>query len=219
MMKKPSFKKYLPFIPIVGILAYVVVFVIAASGYPGGSVNIPNDTSGYSFFHNFLCDVMNPITQGGVLNHARSLAIVSHLILSVTMMAFFYILPDIFPEKNRNTQLVRVFGVLTMFGFVFMYTEYHDSIVTLTAILGTIALIPFFIEVLKYPNNGLRQLAFFCYSLSFVVFFIFVSKLGFYYLPFLQKITFIIDAWWVVWVSLIVMRKNKLLAQPSEVRA
>ena len=98
---------------------------------------------------------MNPVTQGGILNDARSMAIVSHLILSITMMAFFYILPDIFSVKNRNTKLVRFFGVLTMIGFVFMYTEYHDSIVTLTAVLGTIALIPFFIEVNKYPKKGL----------------------------------------------------------------
>jgi len=210
---------YYPFIPIVGMIAYLIVFIIAASGYPGGSVNIPNDHSGYSFFHNFLCDVMNPVTQGGILNDARSMAIVSHLILSITMMAFFYILPDIFSVKNRNTKLVRFFGVLTMIGFVFMYTEYHDSIVTLTAVLGTIALIPFFIEVNKYPKKGLRHLAFFCYILSFIVFFIFVSKLGFYYLPFLQKITFVFDAWWVIWVSLIVMKKNRLQMRLSQISA
>ncbi|MEQ8927123.1 MAG: hypothetical protein RLO81_14985 [Fulvivirga sp.] len=201
-------KYYLPFIPIIGMGAYLLVFSIAAIDYPGGSIN-KTSADGYSFFHNFLCDVMNPVTQGGKENSARGMAIISHLILSFTMITFFYLLPEIFAHKNRNTNLVRVFGVITMTVFIFMFTEYHDSIVTLTAILGTVALVPFFLELRNYPNKGLKQLAYVCYALSVIVFFIFETKIGFYYLPFLQKITFAFDAWWVIWVCCIVIRKNQ----------
>jgi len=200
-------KNYLPFVAIIGMAAYLVVFSFAAVDYPGGSENYAV-YDGYSFFHNFLCDVMNPVTQGGLVNKARGLAIVSHIILSITMISFFYILPDIFSWENRNTRLTRVFGVLTMTVFLFMFTSYHDTIVTLTAVLGSIALIPFFIELTKYQHKGLKNLAYTCYFLSFVVFVIFVTKFGFYYLPFLQKITFAFDAWWVVWVSIIVIKKR-----------
>lgn len=200
--------KYLPYFPIWGMGLYIIVFIFAASGYPGGSINIPNAV-GYSFYHNFLCDVMNPITQAGSINDARSLAIVSHLILSFTMISFFYILPKIFPEKNRNTKLIAYFGMATMFVFIFMYTPYHDLIVTITGVLGTLALIPFFIELHHYKNKGLKQLAYLCYVLSLIVFFIFETKIGFYYLPFLQKITFFVDAWWVIWSCLIVINLNK----------
>ena len=211
------FKYYLPYITIAAMGAYLIVFSIAALDYPGGSTNIP-DYIGYSFFHNFLCDVMNPVTQTGVLNHARPLAIVSHLILSFTMISFFYLLPEIFSVKNRNTKLTRGFGMLTMFVFIFMYTEHHDSIVTATAVLGTIALIPFFIELANYPNLGLKNLARICFGLSLIVFLIFVSKIGFYYLPFIQKMAFVLDASWVIWVSLIVIKKNRLLAEKIMVK-
>lgn len=192
-------------------VTYLIVFSFAAVDYPGGSENYAQ-YAGYSFFHNFLCDVMNPVTQGGLVNEARGLAIVSHVILSITMITFFYILPEIFSWKNRNTQLIRIFGVLTMSVFIFMFTSYHDTIVVLTALLGTVALVPFFIELTKYHNKGLKQLAYVCYLLSFVVFIIFVTKIGFYYLPFLQKITFGFDAWWVIWVSVIVIKKRSLAA-------
>jgi hypothetical protein len=205
-MTKPI-KHYIPYIPIIGFGLYLIVFSFAITDYPGGSVNIPDDV-GYSFFHNFLCDAMNPITQANVVNEARPLAIVSHVILSGTMIAFFYILPDIFTVKNLNTRLIRIFGVLTMVIFIFMYTPYHDTIVTLTAIFGSVALIPYFIELWNYPNVGLKKLAILCYILSFIVFLIFVTKIGFYFLPFIQKITFVLDAWWVIWVSVIVMKKN-----------
>ena len=210
-MSKP-FKFYLPRLTIAGLGVYLLVFAIAAKGYPGGSTNLPV-YNGYSFFHNFLCDVMNPVTQTGVQNEVRPLAIVSHLVLSFTMISFFYLLPEIFSFTNRNTKLTRGFGMLTMFVFIFMYTEYHDAIVTATAVLGTLALIPFFIELPKYQNANLKTLAVACFALSVVVFLIFISKIGYYYLPFIQKMAFVLDGSWVIWVSLIVIRKNKLAAQ------
>ena len=209
-----SFKFFLPYLTIVGLGIFLVVFTIAAYNYPGGSSNLP-EYNGYSFFHNFLCDVMKPVTQTGVINKARPLAIVSHLILSFTMISFFYLLPELFSFSNKNTKLTRAFGMLTMTVFIFMYTPYHDSIVTATAILGTVALIPFLIELPKYPNIGMKNLAKVCFGLSVIVFLIFVSKIGFYYLPFIQKIAFVLDGSWVIWVSLTVIKKNKLVAQTA----
>lgn len=200
--------KYLPYFPIFGLVLYIIVYTIAVSAYPGGSINHPN-AHGYSFYHNLLCDAMDPITQSGVINHARFMAIISHLILSLTMITFFYILPKIFPAKNRNTKLIAYFGVAAMTVFIFMYTEYHDLIVTMTGVLGTIALIPFFIELRNFKNKGLKQLAYLCYLLSIIVFFIFETKFGFYYLPFLQKVAFGVDACWVIWTCVIVINKNK----------
>lgn len=187
---------------------YIIVFTFAAMAYPGGSINQPH-ANAYSFYHNFLCDAMNPITQSGSINDARFIAIISHLILSVSMISFFYLLPKIFPEKNRNTKMITYFGIATMTIFIFMYTEYHDLIVTITGVLGTLAFIPFFIELHHYKNKGLKQLAYLCYGLSLAVFLIFHTKIGFYYLPFLQKITFVVDACWVIWSCLIVINKNK----------
>ncbi|NBW34670.1 MAG: hypothetical protein EBR30_06545 [Cytophagia bacterium] len=210
------FKNYYPYFPIAGFALYLIVFTLAALQYPGGSFNLPKAT-GYSFFHNFLCDVMDPVTKGGVFNPARMLAVVSHIILSLTMISFFYMLPEIFENRNRNFFMIRYFGMFTMTVFMLMATSYHDLIVTFTGVLGTLALIPFFIELRNYTDKRLIQLASLCFFMSIVVFFIFETKIGFYYLPFLQKITFVLDAWWVIWVSLIVMRKRKKLAYATSV--
>ena len=201
-------KKILPYFPIFGLGLYIIAFTFAASEYPGGSISYPY-ANGYSFYHNFLCDIMNPITQTGIINNARFLANISHMILSFTMISFFYILPKIFDVKNRNTTLIAYFGMATMTVFIFMYTEYHDLIVTITGVLGVIALIPFFIELQNFKNKGLKLLAYLCYALSIIVFFIFETKIGLYYLPFLQKITFVLDAYWVIWSCIIVINKNK----------
>jgi hypothetical protein len=206
--------KYLPYFPIFGIALYIIIFTFAASQYPGGSTNYPH-SNGYSFFNNLLCDAMDPITKNGSINSARFIAVISHLILSFTMISFFYILPKMFLIENRNTKLMSFFGRITMTIFIFMSTEYHDLIVTITGVLGTIALIPLFIELQYYKNKNMKHLVYLCYTLSVIVFLIFETKIGIYYLPIIQKITFAADALWVVWTCIIVINKNKtaLLAQ------
>jgi hypothetical protein len=199
--------RILPFFPMVGLLSFVVLFSLAATMYPGGSFNLPFE-EGFSFFHNFLCDLMNPITQGGWVNEARLMAISAHIVLSLAMLSFFAVLPKIFPHQNRNTKLVGWFGMTTMGVFTFMFTDFHDLVVVLTAVFGTVTLVPFFIEMNSHHNKRLRWMAYFCYALGVVVFISYVSKLGYYFLPFLQKMTFIVDALWVFWTCAIVLRKN-----------
>jgi len=203
-----NLKSKYPYYPIFGLISYVFLFSIAVNKYPGGSIN-DMASEGYSFFHNFLCDLMLSITENGNTNHARPIAIIGHLMLSFAMISFFYILPEIFSYKNLNTLLIRCFGVLTMSIFIFMYTQYHDLVVTLTGMFGIAALLPFMLEMRSYEVRGLKLLSYLCIALSLIVFISFETKIGFYYLPFLQKITFLFDAWWVVWVSLIVAKKRK----------
>ncbi len=193
--------------PLVGMGMFLVTFVYAASAYPGGSENIPRASS-YSFFHNFLCDLMEPQLLVGGENTARPKGIFAHVILSLTMMSFFYFLPEIFDWRNAKTQIIRYMGMLSMAVLGLMFTPYHDFLVTGTAVIGSIALIPFFLEMRKYPDGALKTLAYLCFAMSVVVFFIFVTKIGYYYLPFLQKITFMLDASWVIWVALIVFQKR-----------
>ena len=203
-----SFRYKYPYFPIIGLGLYIVFFLLATTKYPGGSIN-DITTVGYSYFHNFLCDLMLIITESGIVNTARPLGVISHILLGLTMMCFFYILPEIFRHTNKNTLIVRRFGVLTMCIFILMFTPYHDTIVILTGIFGTIALIPFFIELPKCEDNALKIMSVVCFTLSIIVYLSFVTKVGFYYLPMLQKITFVIDAFWVIWVSLIVAKKHE----------
>lgn len=190
---------------------YLILFVSAALLYPGGSENIPLDKTGYSFFHNFLCDANNEYTYSGLKNPGQSIAVFAHLVLSFTMMSFFYVLPGIFSHQNRNTKLIRVLGVVSMTIFIFMYKEsYHDFAVTLTGIFGSMAFVPIFIELVKYKNKAFKTLTYIVFVMSIALYLGFETKIGIYYMPFLQKFVFMIDASLVIWTGLIVIRKNKV---------
>lgn len=202
-------KSKYPYFPIAGLLGFSLFFVIATSFYPGGSVNVIA-AEGYSYFHNFFCDLMSLNLEEGVVNDARPIAIVGHLMLSFSLISFFYILPEIFQKQNRNTRIIRAIGMLSMTIFIFMFTKYHDLIVTISGVFTIITFIPFFIELINYENKGLKALSCLCVFLSLVLFLSYETKIGFYYAPFVQKIAFVFDSIWIIWVSMIVASKQQL---------
>ncbi len=189
---------------------YLILFTVAAILYPGGSDNIPTAQNGYSFFHNFLCDTNNEFSHSGIRNPGQPIAVLAHLVLSFTMMSFFYILPEIFSKQNRNTKLIRLFGVLSMAIFTFMYQEdLHDLIVTLVGVFGSMAFVPIFIELVKFEDKAFKALTYLVFIMSILLFLGFETKIGIYYMPFFQKFAFIVDATLVIWASLIVVRKGE----------
>jgi hypothetical protein len=94
--------------------------------------------------------------------------------------------------------------------FTFMYQEsLHDLVVTLTGIVGSMAFVPIFIELVKYKNKAFKTLTYIVFVMSIALYLGFETKVGIYYMPFLQKFVFIVDATLVIWTALIVIRKNK----------
>ena len=53
------------FIPLLGMLLFVILYVIAAYHYPGGSYVNPSQ-SGFSFRYNYLCDLLDNFAIDGV---------------------------------------------------------------------------------------------------------------------------------------------------------
>lgn len=198
-----------PYFPIFGISGFLIFFVISTTLYPGGSVN-EMASVGYSHFHNFICDLMSLNLPEGTVNDARPVAIVAHFMLSFAMISFFYILPEIFKKQNRNTRIIRTSGMLSMVIFIFLFTDYHDLVVTISGVLTIFTFIPFFLELIDYEHKGLKALATICFILSLMMFLSYETKIGFYYAPFLQKITFLFDSAWIIWVSLIVASKRQV---------
>lgn len=193
-------------------IIYLIMFTTAAILYPGGSDNVPDAQNGYSFFHNFLCDTNNEYSHSGLKNNGKLLANLAHIMLSITMMSFFYVMPNIFDHSNRNTKLIKILGVLSMAIFTFMYQEeLHDLVVTLVGIFASMAFLPIFIELVKYKNRPFKILTYVVFVMSIALYLGFETKVGIYYMPFLQKFVFMVDATLVIWTGIIVVKKNRVL--------
>jgi RsiW-degrading membrane proteinase PrsW (M82 family) len=156
-----------------------------------------------------LCDTNNEFTHSGLKNNGKVLANLAHIVLSLTMMSFFYVMPNIFNHSNRNTKLIKILGALAMAIFTFMYQEeLHDLVVTLVGVFASMAFLPIFIELVKYKNRPFKILTYIVFIMSLALYLGFETKVGIYYMPFLQKFVFMVDATLVYWTAIIVIRKN-----------
>ena len=180
-----------------GIGIYFLLFLAAAFMFPGGSA-FDACQSGFSFFHNYWCDLMGSVCEIGVKNDARPLAVTGHLIMSGTMMIVFYVMPFLFEKQNRNARLTRFFGFLAMAAMMFVFTDLHDRVIIFVALSGTVALLPFFMELEKSNHLFLRRYAYFCFVCCVVIFTVYETGFLIYWLPLLQKVVLLICVGWIL---------------------
>lgn len=199
---KKKLRKTLPILTIVGIGIYLLLFCVAAYQFPGGN-SVDACQEGFSFLHNYWCDLMSSHCPIGVLNASMLPAKIGHIVLSITTAIFFFLLPFLFENANQKQgKIIRIFGILSMSIFVFMFTSLHNQVINGTAVFSSIALITAFFELKKMKNRRFFYGAIICLFCCLSVFIIYQSGFLIYWLALIQKIALIVCLSWMVWVCL-----------------
>lgn len=193
-------KKILPNLTIAGIGIYILFFSIAAYKFPGGNVNDVCH-EGFSFCYNYWCDLMGSVCQIGVENAARPFAITGHIIICLTLILLFISMPFLFEKENRNSQITRILGTIAMLAMMFVFTDWHEVVIVAFAVLGTAALIPFFVELERSEHRIIRNYAYCCFAFCLMIFIIYQTGFGVYWLGLLQKVALIFCIGWILLVS------------------
>jgi hypothetical protein len=178
-------------IPLFGICLFLLLYIVAALLYPGGS-NAEKVSSGFSLQDNYWCDLMANTAKNGLVNPARPIAITAWIILCFSLGLFWIYLPGLFDVKNINHTIIQYAGTLTAIVAIFSFTRFHDVVINLSGIFGSITSIAAFIELKKAKQNDLLLMASFCYFLGVVNYFFYTTNFLISQLPLLQKITYLL---------------------------
>lgn len=173
-------------LPLYGIVLFVLLYVIAALLYPGGS-NTSTVSKGFSFWNNYWCDLTGDTAKNGAVNPARPVAIAAWVILCGSLGLFWILLPRLFTVPQHP--LIQYCGVIASVSAMLTFTVLHDTAINLAGFFGTIALVPAFVELKKAQYHHLLALALVCFLLGLVNYAIYMSKHGLAVLPALQKMT------------------------------
>jgi hypothetical protein len=196
-----------PKITIGGIVLFLLLYILAAKYYPGGSNFYPQE-KGFSLFNNYWCELLGENAKNGQSNHARPIALIAMLILTFSISLFWIKLPKLIPMRLWMSRILQISGVLSMFSAIFIYSSYHDFSVTISVLFGTLA---FLIALYGlYTHHFMRYFNYcvLCLVLIQVNNFIYLSSILIDYLPILQKITFIIVFSWIVALSMLFLKNN-----------
>ena len=177
-------------LPLYGISIFLLLYFFAAALYPGGS-NADCISEGYSLWNNYWCDLMADYAKNGHDNPARPVAIIAWVILCLSISLFWIYLPGLFPVKSVNHKIIQCCGTVAMIAAIFSFTKFHDTVINLAGLFGSVTLILAFIEFKKARRFDLLVSGLFCYFLGLVNYFIYTTHLFISKLPVLQKLTYV----------------------------
>jgi hypothetical protein len=191
-----------------GIFVFVILYVLAAFRYPGGSYADPLH-NGFSFWNNYLCDLLDTYTIGGQLNAARIYARLALLILCVSLIILWFHLPKLFPFKNNNQLLMRISGIAALVVILFLAAGNHDVVVRIAGVFGFIAFISAFIELYRAKFYFLLILGIFCLVIFFINYYIYETGIYIGMLPVIQKVTFVSFICWFLMLNIALYQRLK----------
>lgn len=195
--------------PVVGITAFLFLYGYAASAYPGGTKLDPR-TVGYSHLDNYWCDLLVPVAYNGQPNPGMVYAVIGTVLLPLTLTAFWLSLPSLFANQRRKSQWVRWTGCASMSLATLVYTPMHDSIITVSGLLGLIAFAVATVALAQAKETTLFSLAIVAYIFAFADLVMWRGGVMLAYLPIIQKFAFVSFFVWVVACGIGLNRKLNL---------
>lgn len=195
-------------LPIFGIVIYVILFFIAAFLYTGGHESVPN-AKGFSWIHNYWCDLM-ATKKFGRYNEGHLIAKIGHIVITSSVLIFFLVFPYLFESVNRRLRCVQFFGATAMVSIFFVFTASHNLSINLMVFFGLIAGVLGLIELWKSKKNKTLYGAFICLSANVVAYLMYATDFLIEFLPAFQKVVIVITFIWIIWVCLSIFRKPVL---------
>ncbi len=190
---------------VTGFCLFTVLYLIAVVYYPGGS-EVNSKAVGFSWLHNYWCDLLDYTAENGQPNTARPIAIAAMIVLSLAIASFWFLIPKLFVTKAWIGQTMQISGVLSMAILAFLRNEYHDPVINTSVAFGALAIILCLYALFISGMYGLFIMGFTCLLLCFANAYIYYSKHWINILPVVQKFSFLI---FLLWFSLLLVRLVK----------
>ncbi len=194
-------------IPLFGTLLYICLYVVATLFYPGGS-QADKHAKGFSWVHNYWCNLLNENAINEQHNAARPWAMTGMFVLCLSLLFFWWLFPQKINFKKNIRLAIQISGVLTMVIGLFIFTHLHDTIINVAGFCGLVAIAGTFIGLRQLRWTKLFWLGIFNLLLIALNNLLYYGS-GLLYLPVVQKITFLLFLLWICLIDIQLFRKIK----------
>ncbi len=189
-------------LPVLGFCIFIILYFVAAAYYPGGS-EIHRTTEGFSWLHNYWCDLLEHTAENGRPNTARPIAVAAMIVLSLAIASFWFFIPRLFVAQEWIGRTMQFSGILSMIILAFLRDEYHDPVINTSVLLGALAIILCLYSLFITGFYGLFVMGLLCLLLCMANVYIYYTKTWIVALPVIQKISFLS---FLLWFSLLLIR-------------
>ncbi len=208
-MKKTFTKSGWLLTPLIGSCVFILLYLIAACLYPGGS-NTDKTAPGFQVLHNYWCDLLGPVAKNGEHNPGWLVAMWAMGVLCIALAVFWWIVPRLFERSRRFKILISYAGIVSMAIAPFLFSQYHDLIINLASIPGIIALATTFAALYKHRWYKLFGFGIFCLLLIGANNYVYYTGQWLYALPLLQKFTFLLVMIWMGIITWVIYNRERV---------
>ena len=205
-LKTPA--SYMLLLPILGIVVFIGLYIIAALTYPGGSAIYPGHT-GFNFWNNYLCDLLDEYALNGELNTARFYARMALTSLCTSLLLLWFYLPKLFNKASVNLTIMWISGLVSLLTVFFLAAQTHDIIVRISGVFGAISFITGTFELYRAGYYKLSFLGILSLFIFLVNYYIYETGIYIWALPSNQKVTFVVCLSWFLSLNLQLFKKLK----------
>jgi len=187
-------------IPIFGSLLFIVLYIIAAVLYPGGS-ETDKTSIGFSWTNNFWCNLLKENAINGQPNTGKAFALTGMIILCPALSIFWLVFPKHLITDKSFRLTIQISGIAAMLSSLLLLTNInHDLATNLASSLGFVAIIGTLMSLYQAKWYELFVFGLFNILLIGLNNYLYYTKGMMIYLPVVQKISFLS---FLVWICLI----------------
>ena len=206
----PATKQLWTLIPLIGIVLFACLYLVATFHYPGGTP-FNKYYIGFSWTENYWCNLLNDQAINGQTNSAQPIASIAMTILCLSLAFFWWIFPQFTTLDKLFQSVIRFCGMMAMGVACLLFTNTdHDFTTNLASFFGLIATTGTLTGLYK---NGWKILFYFgILNLLLVVAnnVLYYDKNLILYLPLIQKLTFATFLIWVCSISFKIFEWSKI---------
>jgi hypothetical protein len=209
LIEKNKIRNLIILSPVFGCFAFIILYIIATIYYPGGS-KANNVSKGFSWVHNYWCNLLNEKAINGALNTGRSYAISAMICICISLAIFWYYIPEKFNYSLPGKKIAQFCGISSMVIALFLFSQYHDMIINLAGALSIIALV--LTQIGLYKKNNYLLFITACFNLLLILINSYIYYTGnlLLYLPLIQKISFLFFLAWICMTTITVYNLNRI---------
>ena len=201
-------------IPVIGSFLFIILYLVAALLYPGGS-QADKISSGYSLVNNYWCNLLYKTGINGLPNPGQPFAAAGVVVICFALSGFWMFFPIQIGLRKYHRLLIQISGLTAMIISSFLLTEFdHDLVINISSIFGLIAMIATLVALYKIKWQKLFVFGLFNIMLVGLNNYLYHTKGMIIYLPVVQKISFLSFLVWFCLISLFSIRQK---VDPSSV--
>lgn len=204
--------------PVIGIVIFFMLYLLAAWYYPGGS-QADQRSVGFSWTHNYWCNLLDKKAINGAQNISRPFALAGMLALLMSLSVFFYIVPNYSDINARLKRMIGFSGIASIITILFLEVGSHDLILNIAGVFGFIAFGGIVYIMLRRKWYGLALTGFINLFLVAINNLLYYNPDWIHFLPTVQKITFLSFLVWISSICLKVYRLGKPDKLPNQLTA